>query len=226
MSVSTFAASPIDTDGPDFVESSEAVGRGRSQFEANLDSQRDRRRGTRRTSTPTLLRYGVTETIEARIEIAGEIQITDSTRSTTASETLDAAFGLKWHSQDRDTATGKPSIAWILHFDAPSGTGESRGIGIRSSLRSVIIWDLPRDWSLGLMPGLKRNATTRAHTRAHARVEPALCATRYQGGLASALTPCRACRPTRGTPLRVQPIRLAAAQAGGASLRFRPSGWQ
>jgi hypothetical protein len=157
---SATAAGPIDTDGPDFVESSEAVGRGRFQFEANLVSERDRRRDITRTSTPTLLRFGLTETIEARIETGGRVLTTRAieTDRSTASANADTAIGLKWHAQDREATIRKPSIAWIVHFDMPSGTGELRGIGVRPSLRAVITWDLRRDWSFGLMPGIRQIA--------------------------------------------------------------------
>jgi hypothetical protein len=158
------AEKALDTDGPDFVESSEAVGKDRFQFEAGAASERDRGgpAGRTSTSTPTLLRFGVTETIEARVETAGRIR--------NASESIeggpgsvetgsgDVALGLKWHSQDRDSATGKPAISWLAHVDTPTGSDGLRGHGIRPSLRSVITWDLPGDLSLGLMPGLKYDA--------------------------------------------------------------------
>jgi hypothetical protein len=71
------AAKPIDTDGPDFVESSEVVGKGRFQFEADVVSERDRRNAARvtTTSTPTLLRFGVTDAIELRVETEGWIRV-------------------------------------------------------------------------------------------------------------------------------------------------------
>mgnify|MGYP003353933713 FL=1 len=37
------APAVIDTDGPDFVESSEVVGKGRFQFESDVMAERDRR---------------------------------------------------------------------------------------------------------------------------------------------------------------------------------------
>jgi hypothetical protein len=154
-----FAAEPIDTDGPDFVESSEAVGRGRFQYETHLQFERDDRDATRTTttSTPTLFRYGITETIELRVETEGFVRAVEESGGTTVSRTGtgDTAFGLKWRSHDRNAARNKPAIAWILHFEAPSGTDGFEGQGIRPSLRSVFTWDLPRDLSLGLMPGIK-----------------------------------------------------------------------
>lgn len=146
MASSAFAADPIDTDGPDFVESSEVVGKGRAQFEADL------LRSGATTSTPTLLRYGVADTLELRLE-------TESL----APERGDLALGVKWHSQDRDPAAGIPAVSWLLHFETPTGEDGSRGHGIRPSLRSVLTWDLAYDLGLGVMPGIKLDATPEGH---------------------------------------------------------------
>ena len=162
------AGEPIDTDGPDFVESSEVVGKGRFQFEADWSSERNRRDPAHRTtlSTPTLLKLGVTATVELRLETAGWMRVTTSpvgAASSVETGTGDTAFGAKWHTQDRDAAAGTPAVSWILHFEAPTGSDGFKGHGIRPSLRSVITWDLPHDLALGLMPGLKYDATPDGH---------------------------------------------------------------
>jgi hypothetical protein len=164
-----FAAEPIDTDGPDFVESSEVIGKHRFQYEADVVSQRDRRPQTagETTSTPTLLKYGITDTVELRLETEGRIRIAnesgDAGVSSLQTGTGDTALGLKWHTQDREAAAGRPAISWILHFDTPSGTDGFKGHGIRPSLRSVVTWDLPQNFALGLMPGIKYDATNDGH---------------------------------------------------------------
>jgi hypothetical protein len=68
----------------------------------------------------------------------------------------DVSLGAKWHMQDTDGAT--PAVAWLLHLDTPSGASAVRGNGLRPSLRSVINWNLPQDFSLSLMPGLRYGA--------------------------------------------------------------------
>jgi hypothetical protein len=159
------AGEPIDTDGPDFVESSEVVGKGRFQFEANAASERDRRDGIRRTttSTPTLLRFGVTDTVEIRLETEGRIQASNEATGSEASSSevgnADYALGVKWHSHDRNPALATPAVSWIAHFDTPTGSRSFKGHGTRPSLRSVLTWDLPDDLALGIMPGLKYDAT-------------------------------------------------------------------
>jgi hypothetical protein len=164
-----WSAKPIDTDGPDFVESSEVVGQGRFQFEADVVAERDRRHSTRRTTlgTPTLLRFGVTDTVELRLETEGGIRMLDATANggagATSNGTGNTAFGIKWHTLDRDRLTRTPAISWILQIEAPTGSGDFKGSGVTPSLRSVITWDLPHDLALGLMPGLQYSAGGDGH---------------------------------------------------------------
>lgn len=159
------AADRIDTDGPDFVESSEVVGKGHFQFETGPAIEQDRRAAlTRREShTPTLLRYGLTENIEFRVESDYQSHSRTTNRNdgsvTTESTRSDTAIGLKWHSHDRDTNTGTPSISWIAHLHLPTGEHGAPTPGVRTSLRSVIGWDLPNNFTAGLMPGLKYDTT-------------------------------------------------------------------
>ena len=156
------APATIDADGPDFVESSEVVGKGRFQFEADVVAERDRRSPARITTlgTPTLLRFGVTDTVELRVETEGAQRVIDHNGTgTTAGGSGDTAFGVKWHTQDRDRATNNPAVSWILHFETPSGTGQFEGHGVTPSLRSVITWELPHDLALGFMPGIRYGST-------------------------------------------------------------------
>ncbi len=86
------AAEPIDTDGPDFVESSEVVGKGHTQLETDVTSER----------VSTLVRLGIADTVELRAAAEGR---------------EDFAIGIKWHSQDRNPAAGIPALSWIVHFE-------------------------------------------------------------------------------------------------------------
>jgi len=109
------------------------VGKGRAQFEANLE--RSGRDGA-------LLRFGVADVLELRLETEGRRRVEN-----------DLALGIKWHSQDRDPAADIPAVSWILHFDTPTG----------ASLRTVATWDLPYELALGLMPGVKLDAAPDGH---------------------------------------------------------------
>ena len=158
------ALDPIDTDGPDFVESSEVVPKGRFQYEIDMTSVRDLRPASAGTavSTPTLLRYGATDHLEIRIAPEGFI------RQGGMSGTGDIALGIKWHSHDGSPYPGNAAVSWILHVDTPSGSDRFRGNGLRPSLRSVITWDLPFGLALGVMPGVKSDTRADGHRFASA----------------------------------------------------------
>ena len=147
---------PIATDRPDFVESSAVVGKGRMQVEASVAVDRTSGNGERETvwSTPTLLRFGVSDTIELRMESDGAIrQRTSAPGSTTTERGYgDVSLGVKWHAMDaRDRL---PSVAVLLHADLSTGSAAFRDEGTRPSARVVAEWELDNDMSLGVMPGI------------------------------------------------------------------------
>lgn len=145
-----YSIEPIDTDGPDFVESSEVVPQGYIQYELDFggstSSQNLSQPNT--TDTPLLIRYGISSNLEMRIQSDGFIN-QNGERGIGST-----AFGLKYQSQMRNLTTGAPAIAWIIHFDTPIATPNYRTGGILPNLRSVITWDLQDDYSIGLMPGV------------------------------------------------------------------------
>jgi hypothetical protein len=159
----------IVTDRPDFVESSAVVGAGRFQIETGFASERNKADGfkTTLTSTPTLLRIGINERWEFRVETDGyaRLRARDLASGAVVRERgmSDTSLGLKWHMQDGDEATGQPAMAWLFHADLDSGARAFCGNGVRPSVRAVAEWDLPDAWSVGLMPGLllDRNAAGR-----------------------------------------------------------------
>jgi hypothetical protein len=156
------ADEPISTDRPDFVESSQVVGKGRVQLETSLqwERQRDDELHTRTLSTPTLLRIGIGESAELRIETDGRTVIHASDPASGAHATsagyADSALGIKWHLADQqgDGIQGRPSLGVLLHADLPSGSRELRGHGVRPSLRLAAEWELADGYSFGVMPGL------------------------------------------------------------------------
>lgn len=163
------AADAIDTDGPDFVESTESVPRGRLQFETGPQRTWDRRDGARlRTdATPLLLKYGLSDTVEARLETDGIVRNggSDAMGAPAAlpNGMADTALGLKWHVRDHLDGSAIPALAWIAHVELPSGSPALRGRGARPSLRAVIGWDLPHEFTLGVMPGLKWDTRDDGH---------------------------------------------------------------
>ena len=157
-----FAAAQADealgTDRPDFVESSNVVGKGRFQLETSLAWEVNRQDGLRswERSTPSLLRIGIAETWELRFEGDGAMRSreTDGLSTQRSRGWSDLAVGLKWHQSDGNEETGTPGMGWLFHVDGNSGSRAYRGQGLRPSLRFVAEWDLPGGWSLGVMPGI------------------------------------------------------------------------
>lgn len=149
---------PISADRPDFVESSEVVGKGRVQLETSFLSERERNDEERERSysMPTLLRIGLSPALELRIESEGRTvqHTTDRTsgeRSTTAGY-ADSAVGLLWHAAD---ARGSwPSVGVLVDAELPTGSRRLRGEGARPSLRVIGEWELPGEMQLGVMPGI------------------------------------------------------------------------
>lgn len=148
----------IVTDRPDFVESSDVAGKGRFQVETAIAIERnnDDGRKDRIITTPTLLRMGISDTWELRLESDGRTVFRTQDIATGASETLrgyaDLSAGVKWHALDGEGA--RPSIGLLGHVDIDSGSHQFRGNDLRPSLRLVAEWDLPNDMGLGLMPGV------------------------------------------------------------------------
>ncbi len=146
------AEDPIATDRPDFVESSQTVGRGRIQVETSVAWEKAGQ--AELTSTPSLLRMGVSEQWELRLETDGWLRTGGLAER--ASGMADLSVGAKYHVTDTDDAG--PSLAWLIHADLPTGKDAFRGHGTRPSLRLVAEWELPQDYSLGLMPGVIRDS--------------------------------------------------------------------
>ncbi|MCC2972294.1 transporter [Massilia sp. IC2-476] len=150
------ARDTIATDRPDFVESSNVVGRSRLQVETSLLLERDRSGPARErlVATPTLLRYGVGDSFELRVETDGHLdgRHTEPGLREKARGYADTSLGLKWHALDADGSL--PSVGVLLHADLDSGSRAFRGQGVRPSLRVVGEWELASDYSLGVMPGV------------------------------------------------------------------------
>ncbi len=146
----SFALEPIDTDGPDFVESSEVVPLGYFQYEFDVGSNKSSRSGSTLAefNSPLLIRYGFSENWELRIASDGYIHRDKEDGFGNTS------FGLKYHSLDKDPNRALPSISWIAHFQTPIASPAFKNNAILPSFRSVLTWELPSDLALGLMPGI------------------------------------------------------------------------
>ena len=152
------AEDAINPDRPGFVESSNVVGRGIMQIETSFGEERNDAAGIeeRTYTTPTLIRAGINDRWELRMETDGRtIQHTTINGFTaTVRGYSDIALGVKWHFTDEHTATHMPSTGWLFDVNMDTGSREFRGTGLRPSLRFVAEWTLPDDTSLGVMPGI------------------------------------------------------------------------
>jgi hypothetical protein len=198
------AEESITTDRPDYVESSDVVGKGRFQIETSVAFDRSSRDGlrTRVRSTPTLLRLGVSDSLELRLETEGALrQRVDGGGSSTAENGYaDLHVGIKWHTHEGDEASGLPGIAWLLHLDLDTGTRAFRGQGQRPSLRMVAEWEFAGGYSVGLMPGLLMDRNEQGQ--------------RYVGGLFAVVAGKSLTEQTRGF-VELSGRQLASAKNGG-----------
>ncbi|WP_426207855.1 transporter [Massilia sp. TWP1-3-3] len=146
----------ITTDRPNFVESSNVVGAGRVQLETSIGIDRSKVDGVREhtIATPTLLRFGVSDTVELRVETDGAMRsrTTDGSSPRQSKRGYgDVSLGLKWHAVD--AAGALPSLGLLFHADLDTGSAPFRGQGTRPSARIVAEWELGAGMSLGVMPG-------------------------------------------------------------------------
>ena len=148
----------INPDRPGFVESSNVVGSGVMQIETSIGDERNDTAGIKEQTytTPTLIRAGISDRWELRMETDGRtVQHTTVNGLTeTVSGYSDISLGMKWHFTDENIASHSPSTGWLFDVNMDTGSREFRGVGLRPSVRFVAEWSLPDDASLGVMPGI------------------------------------------------------------------------
>jgi len=148
----------IASDRPDFVDSSAVVGKHRFQIETGVATERDKADGMRdrEDSTPLLLRYGVSDDWELRLETDGRLRATsDDLAAGSRSRVIgyaDVSVGAKWHV--RDAAGAWPALGLVGSWDLDTGSRPLRAQGKGGTLRLGAEWDLPGDLNLGLVQGL------------------------------------------------------------------------
>ena len=151
----------INPDRPDVANSSQVVGKGRVQLEigANWERQRNDDLHVRTLSAPALLRIGLGETTELRLETDGRriehhLDTASGERSASAGWN-DTAIGFKWHFADGEGT--HPALALIGKVALPTGSSALRGKGFLPQVALAAEWDLAQDWSLAVSPGAGRD---------------------------------------------------------------------
>ena len=147
----------INPDRPNVANSSQVVGDGRLQLEIGVDWERQRNDDlhVRALSTPALLRIGLGDTTELRIETDGrsiEHERDPATHARTTTAGWDAtSIGFKWHLADGEGV--HPALGLIGSAALPSGSSALRVKGVLPQLVLAAEWDLPKGWSLAVSPG-------------------------------------------------------------------------
>lgn len=148
----------ISPDRPGFANAPDVVGRHRIQLETSLQWDRERHddEHERTLSTPTLLRFGVSDAVELRLETDGRDIVHDvdpaTGERTTTTGYADTALGIKWHLADQQGA--RPSLALLGEVELPSGSRRLRGHGARPAVYLPAGWELERGWSVQFEPGV------------------------------------------------------------------------
>jgi hypothetical protein len=68
----------------------------------------------------------------------------------------DVSLGAQWRVRGGD-AGWLPHVAWLADVETTMGSPAFRDRNVRPSLRATAQWELPRDLSLGVMPGVYRD---------------------------------------------------------------------
>jgi len=152
----TAAPSPIVTDRPGFLFSSLTVGRGVFQTEWGIPAVTLNSSGgvdTRLTSLFGLVRYGVTQNFELRLDspVYNESRVRTDGRTSTDSGFGDVEIGAKWHLFDNQGA--RPSFALIPSVILPTGQKGFTADDPIYQLNAMAEWNLPNGWGAAAMAG-------------------------------------------------------------------------
>ncbi len=129
-----FADDLINADRPGIADGSTTVDAGKLQVE--IGAERDSGNGPSSTSTPLLIRYGLTKGLEARVETAGFI------RAAGDDGFAPISAGMKYHFLDR------PSLGLIARVFPHSGSGAFKSHKTTADLRLAADRDLSEQWSI------------------------------------------------------------------------------
>jgi outer membrane putative beta-barrel porin/alpha-amylase len=147
------AAEPIQPDRPGIADGSLVIGARHFQIEAGVQGQ-DQSTGdqdARALFTPTLLRLGIEEHWEARLETNAysHTHVSGPGIPTERSSGYSPiSLGVKYHFRDAKESTGNLSLGTILRLFPPSGSSDFRTHHVTGDLRLAADWNLAPEWAL------------------------------------------------------------------------------
>ena len=149
----------INPDRPGIADGSNVIGRHRFQVELGVQQEFRKNTGvsTRTTFIPTLLRFGINDRWEARIEGNNFTFLRTSDPVTGVSNTAGLApfsFGFKYHFQDQPGPRKRPSLGTIFRLFPGFGSGGFGANHTTGDLRLVADWAMSDQWSLNPNIGL------------------------------------------------------------------------
>ena len=143
----------INSDRPGFAESSEVVGPGRIQLETGL--QREVRKAghdpERKVFVPTLLRFGVSERLEGRVESDLYAWMREPGGERTQAY---APLSLGFKYRFLEGKGSRPSLGALVRLSPPSGSNALRTQHTTGDVRLAADWELSEQWSLNPNVGL------------------------------------------------------------------------
>ncbi|MBW8878206.1 MAG: transporter [Acidobacteria bacterium] len=150
------APSPIVTDRPGLLFSSLTVGRGVFQTEWGIPAVTLDSSGgvdTRLTSLFGLVRYGVTQNFELRLDgpVYNEVRVRANGHTATDRGYGDLEVGAKWHLFDNQGA--RPSFALIPSVILPTGEKGFTADNPVYQLNAMAEWNLANGWGAGALAG-------------------------------------------------------------------------
>ncbi len=125
----------INPDRPGIADGSAVLAHGKFQIETGLE--RDHGSDGRSLATPTLLRYGLNDRLELRLEGSGYIHAEGG-----GSGFAPLSIGGKYHFADA------PSMGVIARLFVPSGTGSQRSHASTGDVRLAVDLNFGEKWSL------------------------------------------------------------------------------
>jgi len=149
----------INPDRPGLADGSNVVGKHRFQIEIGVQQEfrKDNGVSTRTTFIPTLLRFGMGDKWEGRIEGNNFTFVHTSDPMLGGSDSSGLApfsYGFKYHFQDQTAPGKRASLGTIFRLFPASGSGGFGTNHTTGDLRLVADWALSDQWSLNPNAGI------------------------------------------------------------------------